>query len=248
MKFSQILRYFEFDKELKILLFEAISRIEISFRTRFIYELAFEYGAFSLKKENFNFKDELLWKSSYDKLMEDITNSKEKYINHYQETYNEVIPPIWIMGELMTFGELSKWYDKFLTNPIRKRISNFYGLSPVVLTSWFRVFSLIRNICAHHERLWNKILPFSISLPKHTTNNSLTKFFVSFDDNNFNSKRIYNPIIAMQYLLNQIGLDKKNSFLFKVSDLIKKYHITNYKRMGMPCSLESIILLISENS
>lgn len=89
---------------------------------------------------------------------------------------------------------------------------------------------------------------FSISLPKHTTNDPLTKFFVNLDDANFNSKRIYNPIIAMQYLLNQIGLDEKNSLLFKVSDLIKKYHITNYKRMGMPCSLESIILQISDNS
>lgn len=161
-----------------MLLFEAISRIEISFRTRFIYELAFEYGPF----------------------------------------------------------------------PLKKRISSFYGLSPIVLTSWLRVLSLIRNICAHHERLWNKILPFSISLPKHTTNDPLIKLFVSVDDENFNSKRIYNPIIAMQYLLNQIGLDEKNSLLFKISALIEKYHITNYKRMGMPCSLESIIPQISEYS
>ena len=242
VSFSQIVRYFEFDNNLRMLLFSAISRIELSFRTRFIYELATEYGAFPLKKENFNFKTESSWTRSYGKLLEDISHSKEEYIIHYQKTYEEEIPPIWIMGELMTFGELSTWYDKFFRSPIRKRISLFYGLQPEVLTSWLRVLSSIRNICAHHDRLWNKILPFEIMIPKQIADNRFSGLFVPRNDTTYNSRRIYNPMIAMQYLLNQIGLENKESNLLKdVSSLMEKYHIENYKRMGMPCRLRSII-------
>ena len=242
VNFSQVVRYFEFDNELRMLLFAAISRIELSFRTRFIYELAMEYGAFPFKKENFNFKAESYWTKSYDRLLDDIKHSKEEYIIHYQKTYEEEIPPIWIMGELMTFGELSTWYDNFFRSPIRKRISLFYGLQPEVLTSWLRVLSSIRNICAHHDRLWNKILPFEIMIPKHISDNRFEGLFVQRDNTNFNSRRIFNPILAMQYLLNQIGLeDDENGLLQDVSRLMEKYHIENYKRMGMSCSLKQII-------
>lgn len=146
----------------------------------------------------------------------------------------------------MTFGELSTWYDKFFRSPIRKRISLFYGLQPEVLTSWLRVLSSIRNICAHHDRLWNKILPFEIMIPKHTADSRFNGLFVVRDDINFNSRRIFNPLIAMQYLLNQIGLDKENSLLSDVCTLMRKYHIENYRRMGMPSSLEILISRIPE--
>lgn len=89
---SQIVRHFEFDNSLRILVFDAISRIEISVRTRFIYELATEYGPFPFKKENFVFKTESAWVKSYEKLLEDISHSKEEYIRHYRDTYQEEIP------------------------------------------------------------------------------------------------------------------------------------------------------------
>ncbi len=244
--FSQIVRYFEFDNELRMLLFSAISKIELSFRTRFIYELATEYGAFPLKKENFNFKAESLWLKSYEKLLEDINHSKEEYVRHYQETYEEEIPPIWIMGELMTFGELSIWYDKFFRSPIRKRISLFYGLQPEVLTSWLRVLSSIRNICAHHDRLWNRILPFEIIIPKQIADKRFDSLFTVHEDESHNSRRVYNPILTMQYLLNQIKLENDNcSLLRNIETLMEKYHIDNYKRMGIPYPLKQIIAVFN---
>lgn len=207
--FSQIVRYYEFDNELRLLLFSAISKIELSFRTRFIYELALQYGPFPFEKSNFKFKTESSWTKSYEILLNDISHSKEDYVTHYLETYEEEIPPIWIMGELMTFGELSTWYDKFFKNPIKKRISLFYGIQPDVLASWLRVLSSIRNICAHHDRLWNKILPFEIMIPKHITDTRFIGLFAEQDKETLNSKRIYNALLAIQYLLNQIDFQNE---------------------------------------
>ena len=52
----------------------------------------------------------------------------------------------------------------------------------------------------------------------------------------------------MQYLLNQIGLDSdETSLLEDVSSLMGKYHIENYKRLGMPAELDAIILQIKES-
>ena len=242
---SQIVRHFKFDNSLRILVFDAISRIEISVRTRFIYELATEYGPFPFKKENFVFKTESAWVKSYEKLLEDISHSKEEYIRHYRDTYQEEIPPIWIMGELMTFGEISNWFDNFLPSYIKKKISLFYGIQPIVMSSWLRTLSCIRNIAAHHDRLWNKILPFEVMIPNKTHDDRFKGLFVAADKSSNNSKRVYNALIVIQYLLNQIGLDEgSNQFLKGVQSLMEKYHIENYKRMGIPIPLKQIIDVI----
>ena len=223
-------------------MFSAISKIELSFRTRFIYELALQYGPFPFEKSNFKFKTESSWTKSYEILLNDISHSKEDYVTHYLETYEEEIPPIWIMGELMTFGELSTWYDKFFKNPIKKRISLFYGIQPDVLASWLRVLSSIRNICAHHDRLWNKILPFEIMIPKHITDTRFIGLFAEQDKETLNSKRIYNALLAIQYLLNQIDFQNKENIFFQdISILMEKYHIENYKRMGIPYPINQVI-------
>lgn len=241
ISFSQIAQVFEFDNDLRTLVFDAISRIEISFRTRFIYELAMEFGAFPFKKENFEFKTESAWGRSYQKLLDDLEHSKEDYIKHYKETYKEELPPIWIMGELMTFGELSTWYDNYFKSPIRKRISLFYGLQPDVLTSWLRVFSLIRNICAHHGRLWNKPLPFEIMIPKKLSIPSYRDLFVPKESENMNSKRIFNPLLAMQYMLDVIHLDEPKTLLKDFANIIEKHGITNTRRMGVQDELDKIM-------
>lgn len=245
VKFSQIVNLYEFDNQLRTLVFDAISRIEVSFRTRFIYELAMAYGPFPIKKENFNFRAESAWAKSYQNLLKDIEQSKEDYIKHYKNTYAEELPPIWIMGELMTFGELSIWYDNYLTSPIRKRISLFYGLQPDVLTSWMRVFSLIRNICAHHGRLWNKPLPFVIIPPKQSSEQIFNNLFVPTGAANQDAKRIFNPLLAMQYMLRQIGFERESCSLLKgLEKLIEKYEITNTASMGISTDLKQIIRVL----
>ena len=84
-----------------------------------------------------------------------------------------------------------------------------------------------------------------IELSSYMADSKFEGLFVPRGDTTFNSRRIYNPILSMQYILNQIGLDNvENGLLLDVARLMEKYHIENYKRMGMPYPIKQIIASI----
>ena len=232
--FEDIWRQYCFDKELRSLVFNAISTIEIAFRTQFAYELGKVYGAFPFKKKNFKFASIAEWNKSRRKLKQDIDSSKEKFVQHHKDTYKEKLLPIWAMVEIMSFGELSVWYDKHLKDSIKNQIAKHFGLPMHIFTSWVRNLSLVRNICAHHSRLWNKILPIELIVPTNVASMKQNVFFALKTDGHALHKRIYNSLLAIQYLLEKIDCDPADkTFLQQVSNLVVKYSIDE-KRMGIP--------------
>ena len=60
--------------------------------------------------------------------------------------------------ELLTIGELSHLYRGLRRTADKKRIAQFFDLHPTVFTSWLHTLTYIRNLCAHHNRLWNRDL------------------------------------------------------------------------------------------
>ena len=90
---DQIVSHYEFDRELKSIVFSGISRIEVAFRTQFAYWIAMEYGAFPFKKENFNFRSESEWANSYQRLMGDVDQSKEEFVAHSLASTSRRIHP-----------------------------------------------------------------------------------------------------------------------------------------------------------
>ncbi|WP_218118031.1 Abi family protein [Pelistega sp. MC2] len=40
------------------------------------------------------------------------------------------------------------------------------GLNAEILESWLKALNSIRNICAHHSRLWNRKLGIAIKIPQ----------------------------------------------------------------------------------
>ena len=232
--FEDIWRQYCFDKEIRSLVFKAISAIEIAFRTQFAYELGKAYGPFPFKKENFKFGSVAEWKKSRKKLKEDIDSSKEKFVQHHKDTYKEKLLPIWAMVEIMSFGEISVWYDKHLKDSIKNHIAKHFGLPMNIFTSWIRNLSLVRNICAHHSRLWNKILPIALSIPTSSVSQNQNFLFATKADGHVLHKRLYNSLLAIQYLLEKIDCDSEDkTFLQQISEIVTKYRIDE-KRMGVP--------------
>ena len=232
-EFKTIYRHYCFDQKLRTSVFHAISSIEIALKTQFAYELGRVYGPFPFVKENFRFKFESDWIESYNKLLKDMkNNSKELFVKHHLETYKEKLLPIWGMVEIMSFGEISTWFDKQLSDNIKKKISNRFSVQMNVFTSWIRCISLVRNICAHHARLWNKILPIKIMIPSKMIKNQYQDLFMLADEYQ-SEKRIYNVLLTIQYLLDEIQCDMaKGEFLLHVKKLIDEYDIDE-KRMGI---------------
>lgn len=90
--------------------------------------------------------------------------SKEDFVNHHREKY-EGRMPIWVAIELWDFGLLSKFFSGMQSRDQRK-IALAYGLrDDRLLPNWLHNFSFVRNVVAHHARLWNRTNPTLLRLP-----------------------------------------------------------------------------------
>lgn len=234
--FTQIVNTYSFDRELRLLVFDCIERIEIAIRTQFIYCMATHYN-----DSHWQDNQELFITPFYNKVgnlinpyadfQNIISRAKtvkkpEVFIKHYTDTYNKPAnPPSWMCFELLTIGELSHIYRGLRKNEDKKRIANQFDLHPKVFTSWLHSLTYVRNICAHHSRLWNKDLAVE---PMR-----LLKPVGNWVGNNYNNnRRVFYFLCLLKYFL--IRINPNNSFKEKLITLFNKYPNTPIKYIGIP--------------
>lgn len=154
---SDVLMLYEFDRKLRFLLMDALERIEISVKTNITHHLAIQYGTFVLEDAN-NFHPSFAHGAWISQIQEEISRSKEQFIEHFKEKYIGFPKiPIWMAIEVISFGSLSILF-KGLKNTDKQKIASKYSLHHKTLISWMHFLTYIRNLCAHHSRLWNKEL------------------------------------------------------------------------------------------
>lgn len=223
--FEQILRHYIFDRELRLLAFDAIERIEIALRTQIIYHFAMAYGshwpanAALYHKMGYFQRD---WQT----LQHEVSRSTEEFVKHYRQKYtNPVDPPSWMSLEVTSLGLLSKLYENLKMCPEKKAVAKHFGLGhPDVLASWMHAFSNIRNICAHHGRLWNRVLTKSPVLPKRPL---IQPWII---DTNIAPNKLYVNLCCMLYILQQIS--PGHSVNRKLKDLLLSYPEIQAAQMG----------------
>lgn len=95
-----------------------------------------------------------------------IKRQQESYARHYALTYQEPeLMPSWAMLEELSLGELSHFFKGLAKDKDKKTIASGLGLSAPLLESWLHTLTVIRNICAHHARLWNRELGIKPAYP-----------------------------------------------------------------------------------
>ncbi len=128
--------------------------------------------------------------------------------------------------EITSLGLLSKIYENLRISPEKKTIANNFNLGhPKVLESWMHSIAVIRNICAHHGRLWNRIFPAQMKLPKNTS----AIWLINTD---FPHGKLYLALSSLLYLLNKII--PENHFIIKFKKLSNEYPDIPLKQMGFP--------------
>ena len=161
-------RLYVFDRQLRLLTMDAIERVEVSVRTQLSYHLAHKHGAFayldSAKMPGISNVEHQKW---IDELESEMKRSKEPFIAHFFEKYGDVhsMPPIWMLVEIMSFGKILTLF-RAVDRDIRQSISGILGVSDEVLLSWLIALNGIRNVCAHHGRLWNRELGYRPKIPR----------------------------------------------------------------------------------
>ena len=161
---DDIWNLYKFDRKLRLLVFDAIERIEISLRTQIIYQLSHKYGPHwqndnNIFKTTANSKTGKIY-SVYNDIQTHITeqlnaNRKIQFIDHYLKKYNNPqTPPSWMSIELLYFSELSKICQGLSNIQDIKDIAAYFGIhNENIFCSWLHTINYVRNICAHHSRL-----------------------------------------------------------------------------------------------
>ncbi|KFI21390.1 Abi family protein [Nitrosococcus oceani] len=156
-RFEDVVALYEFDRELRLLVMAAIERIEVHLRTLITYHIGHTYGAFGHADPG-NFHTGFRHKEWLAKLEKEAQRSNDAFITHYKNKYTEFPTlPIWMTTEIMTLGSLSLCY-RGLNHKDKKVISDQLGIHHKRLGDWLHTLTYIRNVCAHHSRLWNREL------------------------------------------------------------------------------------------
>ncbi len=143
-------------------MFDVIERIEIGLRTRLILELSYETDAWWFTDPRL-FTDSQEWVKTVAGISNELSRSKDAFITEHYKRYgpDKRFPPAWKTLETVSFGNLSKLYGNLKpTVKAKDRIAaELMTVNHTYLPSWLQAITQIRNVCAHHGRLWNKNLP-----------------------------------------------------------------------------------------
>lgn len=164
-RFDDVLNLYVFDRNLRLLVLDAIERIEVSVRGQWAYQLAHHHGPHAHLDISLAARP-YLWEINIAKLRQEVERSDEVFIKHLQNNYSEPLPPVWAVCEVMSLGLLSRWYGNLKPMQTRRAIASTYGLDEKVLGSWLHHLAMVRNTCAHHSRLWNREFTITPLLPR----------------------------------------------------------------------------------
>lgn len=224
--FENVLQLYLFDRELRLFVLDVVERLEISLRTQIIYQ-------FSIEKEGWwflnpgNYRDTDKYQRQIEKIKEELNRSNEVFIRHYKEKYSSPeTPPAWMTFEVISMGLLSSIFKNLLNGKEKKEIARHFGLAtPYILQNWMHSMTVVRNICAHHGRLWNRVQTISLVFPQKTTDLWLSS-------NEINANKFFAFFSCYLYLLKRINPKTTKVKQFKA--LLSKYPNIDVSAMGFP--------------
>lgn len=161
-----VLRIYHFDFELSRLLFSYTSQIEVSLKARLVNSFQITQDALVLNDPSLFNNKKVYWKN-LGKIALQINQSCDAFVEHNFTNYEGAIP-IWAIVEVMSFGTLSKIIKNLKTGnntifsgmleyyKFQNRSGNFGKPSKNMFASWIQSVTILRNICAHNGRIYNR--------------------------------------------------------------------------------------------
>lgn len=218
-RFDDIFEYYVFDRELRLLLIDALERIEIAVRTVMINKLSVKYGPHWYMDETLFDQKIDYYTTILSRIESDIKRSKGKAITHYYDKYtNPKHPPIWVIAEVLSFG---KWSIMFANLRVadKKAISSEFTFHHEEMRSWIETLSWVRNLCAHHSRVWNVKVLKPLNLKK------ILDYGYDGNKSEVKNDQLYAVFIVMQIFMNVIAPNSSWKNRLKYLLLEKHAHI-----------------------
>lgn len=240
-RFEDLWAIYAFDQALRALVWEATSMVETSLRARWAYELAHRYGAHAYTLPSV-FSDTKKLRENLQKVDGELARSRERFVEHFATRHDLLRPPIWAVTEIMSFGTLSKYYESLKEPRDRQAIAGTYDFDETCFTSFLRHVTIIRNIAAHHGRLWNREFTVKVSPPRKRPA-ALVSSIDPVPPKSPTSphpqapNRIYNTLVMLAHLTSVI--DPPSTWRHRVRTLILAQAFPVAQHMGFPADWQA---------
>lgn len=241
--FDDVLDLYVFDRTLRLLVMDALERVEVAVRAALTDHMSTTYGDPHWYGDGVHFRD----RSRHARLVKIVKDTCEarlrgtpdtgedplihsSALEHYLTTYgNPELPPSWLMVETLTIGQLSNTYRNLKRRSDRTAVARSVGLTAPVLESWMQSYVRVRNVCAHHGRLWNLGLGVYPAIPSTP---SIT--WLSGEDAlpERSRKRLYPVLVSLQAVLSTIS--PRSGWARRLHELIGPRPAMNLHGMGIP--------------
>lgn len=235
--FSQILSLYQFDTELSHLIFGLLSAVEVSLRAR-LNKALLSFGDALILNDPAFFNDKKLYWQNNSTVSSEVARSNDVFIKHNFDNHDGLVP-LWAAVEVMSFGTLSKLiknlktgvgsaYDNFSDG--YKYISgngNTVKPNKKMLSSWIQAASVLRNMCAHNSRIYNRVISTTPELIATDRMNPQPQY-----------NGLYQVLLALKYL--RPNDETWNKFYASFKLLINQYiGVVDLARMNFPADWET---------
>ena len=226
--FRKALDMYRFDRQLRLLIFNQIEKIEIAVRTAMVGVMCRETGDPFWMTNPMYFANSIRFNSSMQKVQQEYDKSREDFIEHFRNTYDNPFPPSWMLAEILPLGVLTRIYENIKVNQYRKKIAQEFDLNIPVFTSWMTIITVTRNNCCHHARVWNRVFTLRALQLSHYTRPWISSAI--------QQGRIFYTLCIIKYLMDAIV--PGNDIVSKLRSLFLEYPSIDLSAMGFPQNWE----------
>ena len=247
-KIEEVYAIYQFDKNMKMIFLKYILLIENEINTYIAYEFSKIYGHKDyLILKNFNNSNSKI--PLIEKFINDINleieyqyKNSNKMIVHYLSEYNYV--PLWVLVRILSFGKISKFYT-FMKPKEQNAISRKYNLRINEFRVILHNLTLIRNICAHDEKLYDVKLQSRIFSTKY---HKMLNIENKKGNYKLATRDLFSIAIILKLLLEKEDFNNFYTKIIKNIDILEK-EITTISinkvlyRMGFPNNYKDLLHL-----
>lgn len=224
--FQNIVDIYEFDHDLRHILLKYIEVIEVTVKSVYSYEFTKVYGATG-HYDSANFTDETTYADIMRKaeIQKDSRLPHEAYLKHFVNELQQDIP-LWAFVDLLTISNISFLY-KISQPAIKLAVANAMGLTKrgdEVLERFMHHMTIIRNLCAHGSRLYNRLFEQKPWLSKRER-----ALLITLPDGTQDNAHLYGFILIMRRLLRP---EEFSSMKAEIAALSEKYPFVNLQHYG----------------
>lgn len=240
--FDDVLDLYVFDRSLRLLVMDALERVEVAVRSALTDHMSTTYDNSHWFTDSARFRHlgnhadflRIVRKTGEDRLRGTPDAGEDSLVHrsaleHYLTTYGSPeLPPSWLMVETLTIGQLTSVYRNLSLRSDRTAIARSIGLTAPILESWMQTYVRVRNVCAHHGRLWNVGLGVYPAIPTSAAISWLTPGVLP----ERSRKRLYPVLVSLQSVLDAIS--PRSSWARRLHELLTARPPMNLAGMGVP--------------